>query len=108
MNAVQAAIRSGWLEPTAISDANGLICRGELYRTAFVGAGIPLYDATLYGLDWLSPGENALHIGNEFGLCAENKTVRKSKKTSRNKLTVTLKNFRCSEHTAGGRAVPVY
>ena len=108
MNAVQAAIRSGWLEPTAISDANGLICRGELYRTAFVGAGIPLYDATLYGLDWLSPGENALHIGKEFGLCAENKTVRKSKKTSRNKLTVTLKNFRCSEHTAGGRAVPVY
>ena len=55
-NAVQIAIRSGWLEPTAISDANGLICRGELYRTAFAAAGIPLYDATLYGLDWLSSG----------------------------------------------------
>ena len=53
---IYTAIRSGWLEPTAISDANGLICRGELYRTAFAAAGIPLYDATLYGLDWLSSG----------------------------------------------------
>lgn len=74
-NAVQTAIGSGWLEPTAISDANGLICRGELYRTAFAAAGIPLYDATLYGSDWLSPGENALRIGKELGLCAENKTA---------------------------------
>ncbi len=74
-NAVQIAIRSGWLEPTAISDANGLICRGELYRTAFAAAGIPLYDATLYGLDWLSSGENALRVGKELGLCAENKTA---------------------------------
>ena len=74
-NALQTAIRSSWLEPTAISDANGLICRGELYRTAFAAAGIPLYDATLYGLDWLSPGENALRVGKELGLCAENKTA---------------------------------
>ena len=74
-NAVQIAIRSGWLEPTAISDANGLICRGELYRTAFAAAGIPLYDATLYGLDWLSPSENTLRVGKELGLCAENKTA---------------------------------
>ena len=74
-NAVQIAIRSGWLEPTAISDANGSICRGELYRTAFAAAGIPLYDATLYGLDWLSSGENALRVGKELGLCAENKTA---------------------------------
>ena len=66
-NAIQTAIRSSWLEPTAISDANGLICRGELYRTAFAAAGIPLYDATLYGLDWLSPGENALRVGKELG-----------------------------------------
>ena len=74
-NAVQIAIRSGWLEPTAISDANGLICRGELYRTVFAAAGIPLYDATLYSLDWLSPGENALRVGKKLGLCAENKTA---------------------------------
>lgn len=74
-NAVQIAIRSGWLEPTAISDANGLICRGELYRTAFSATGIPLYDATLYGIDWLSSGENALRVGKELGLCAENKTA---------------------------------
>ena len=74
-NAVQIAIRSGWLEPTAISDAIGLICRGELYRTAFSAAGIPLYDATLYGLDWLSSGENALRVVKELGLCAENKTA---------------------------------
>ena len=74
-NAVQIAVRSGWLDPTAVGDENGFICRGELYRTTFAAAGIPLYDATLYGLDWLSPGENALRIGKERGLCAENKTA---------------------------------
>lgn len=74
-NAVQAAVRSSWLDPTAVGDENGFICRGELYRTAFAAVGIPLYDATLYGLDWLSPGENALRIGKELGLCAENKTA---------------------------------
>mgnify|MGYP002534915324 FL=1 len=74
-NAVQIAVRSGWLDPTVVGDENGFICRGELYRTTFAAAGIPLYDATLYGLDWLSPGENALRIGKELGLCAENKTA---------------------------------
>ena len=74
-NAVQTAVRSGWLDPTVVGDENGFICRGELYRTTFAAAGIPLYDATLYGLDWLSPGENALRIGKELGLCAENKTA---------------------------------
>ena len=74
-NTVQIAVRSGWLDPTAVEDENGFICRGELYRTAFAAAGIPLYDATLYGSDWLSPGENALRIGKELGLCAENKTA---------------------------------
>ena len=72
-NAVQTVIRSGWLDSNAVGDENGFICRGELYRTAFAAAGILLYDATLYGLDWLSPGENALRVGKELGLCAENK-----------------------------------
>ena len=74
-NAVQNAVRSGWLDPTAIGDENGFICRSELYRTAFAAVGIPLYDATLYGLDWLSFGENALRVGEELGLCSENKTA---------------------------------
>ena len=74
-NAVQEAVRNGWLDPTAVWDKNGVICRGELYRTAFAAAGIPLYDATLYGLEWLSPGENALRVVKELGLCAENKTA---------------------------------
>ena len=74
-NVVQTAVRSGWLDPNAVGNENGFICRGELYRTAFAAAGIPLYDATLYSLDWLSPGENALRIGKELGLCAENKTA---------------------------------
>ena len=74
-NAVQEAVRNGWLDATAIGDKNGVICRGELYRTVFAAAGIPLYDATLYGLDWLSPSENALRVGKELGLCAENKTA---------------------------------
>ena len=72
-NAVQIAVRSGWLDPTAVWDKNGFICRGELYRTVFAAAGIPLYDATLYSLDWLSPGENALRVGKKIGLCAQNK-----------------------------------
>ena len=74
-NAVHAAVSNGWLDATAVGDKNGFICRGELYRTAFAAAGILLYDATLYGLDWLSPSENALRIGKELGLCAENKTA---------------------------------
>lgn len=74
-NAVQTVIRSGWMEPTAISDENGFICRGELYRTGFAAAGIQLYDTTLYGLDWLSTSENALRVGKELGLCAKNKTA---------------------------------
>ena len=74
-NAVQIAVYSSWLDPTAVWDKNGFICRGELYRTAFAAAGIPLYDATLYGLDWLSPSENTLRVGKELGLCAENKTA---------------------------------
>ena len=74
-NAVQIAVYSSWLDPTAVGDENGFICRGELYRTAFAAAGIPLYDATLYSLDWLSPGENALRVGKKLGLCAENKTA---------------------------------
>ena len=74
-DAVQIAARSGWLDPTAVGDENGFICRGELYQTAFAAVGIPLYDATLYGLDWLSPGENALRVGKELELCAENKTT---------------------------------
>ena len=36
---------------------------------------ISLYDATLYGLDWLSDGENALRVGKAFGLCAANQTA---------------------------------
>ena len=74
-NAVQEAVRNGWLDATAIGDKNGVICRGELYRTVFAAAGIPLYDATLYGLDWLSLSKNALRVGKELGLCAENKTA---------------------------------
>ena len=74
-NAVQIAVHSSWLDPTAVGDENGFICRGELYRTVFAAAGIPLYDATLYGLDWLSPSENTLRVGKELGLCAENKTA---------------------------------
>ena len=75
-NAVQIAVRSGWLDPTAVWDKNGFICCGELYRTAFAAAGIPIYDATLYGLDWHSPGENALRVGKVLGLSAETRPRR--------------------------------
>ena len=74
-NAVQTAARKAWMQPTAIGDETGFICRGELYLSAFAAMKIPLYDATLYGLDWLSDSENALRVGKAFGLCAENKTA---------------------------------
>ena len=74
-NAVQTAVRSAWLQPTAIGDENGFLCRGELYVSAFAAAGVPLYDATLYGLDWLPDSENALRIGKAFRLCLESKTA---------------------------------
>ena len=74
-NAVQAAVRSSWLDPTAVGDETGFICRGELYLSAFAAMKIPLYDATLYGLDWLSDSENALRVGKAFELCAANQTA---------------------------------
>ena len=74
-NAVQTAVRKAWLQPTAFGDESGFICRGELYLSAFAAMKIPLYDATLYGLDWLSDSENALRVGKTLGLCAENKTT---------------------------------
>ena len=74
-SAVQTAVRKARLQPTAIGDETGFICRGELFLSAFAAMKIPLYDATLYGLDWLSDSENALRVGKAFGLCAENKTA---------------------------------
>ena len=74
-DAVQTAVRKAWLQPTAIGDENGFVCRGELYLSVFAAMKIPLYDATLYGLDWLPDSENALRVGKAFGLCAENKTA---------------------------------
>ena len=47
-NAVQTAVRKARLQPTAIGDETGFICRGELFLSAFAAMKIPLYDATLY------------------------------------------------------------
>ena len=74
-NAVQTAVRKAWLQPTAIGAESSFICRGELFLSAFAAMKIPLYDATLYGLGWLSDSENAMRVGKAFGLCAENKTA---------------------------------
>ena len=74
-NAVQTAVRKAWLQPTAIGAESSFICRGELFLSAFAAMKIPLYDATLYGLGWLSNSENAMRVGKAFGLCAENKTA---------------------------------
>ena len=54
-NAVQIAIRSGWLEPTAISDAMVLSAAANSIGLLSRQPESRLYDATLYGLDWLSP-----------------------------------------------------
>ena len=74
-NAVQTAVRKARMQPTAHEDETAFICRGELFLSSFAAMKIPLYDATLYGLDWLSDSENALRVGKALGLCAGNKTA---------------------------------
>lgn len=72
-DALQEACQKQWLSPTAVSDPDMRVTRGELYLSAFKAAGVPLYDATLYGLSKLPHGKNALRIGKELGLCDDDK-----------------------------------
>ena len=45
------------------------------FRRVFTAAGMPLYGAALYDLDWRFSSENAFRVGKAVRLCIENKTV---------------------------------
>lgn len=70
---IQRCYQNGWLGVSAAVSPDGTLCRGELLLSAFRAAGLPVYDASLYGYEeaGMSPQENAVRIGKELGLCPE-------------------------------------
>lgn len=67
---VTEAYRRGWLPVNAVIAPGTCLCRGALYQSAFVAAGIPVYDYSLYpDGEMLSIYDNCLRIGAELGLC---------------------------------------
>ena len=70
---IQRCYQNGWLGVSAAISPDGTLCRGELLLSAFHAAGLPVYDASLYGYEetGMSPQENAVRIGKELGLCPE-------------------------------------
>ena len=70
---IQRCYQNGWLGVSAAVSPDGTLCRGELLLSAFRAAGLPVYDASLYGYEeaGMSPQENAVRIGEELGLCPE-------------------------------------
>ena len=70
---IQRCYQNGWLGVSAAISPDGTLCRGELLLSAFRAAGLPVYDASLYGYEetGMSPQENAVRIGKELGLCPE-------------------------------------
>lgn len=70
---IQRCYQNGWLGVSAAISPDRTLCRGELLLSAFRAAGLPVYDASLYGYEetGMSPQENAVRIGEELGLCPE-------------------------------------
>ena len=70
---IQRCYQNGWLGVSAAISPDGTLCRGELLLSAFHAAGLPVYNASLYGYEGgrMSPQENAVRIGKELGLCPE-------------------------------------
>ncbi|WP_419035241.1 S-layer homology domain-containing protein [Dysosmobacter sp.] len=66
---IQRCYQNGWLGVSSVISPDELLCRGELLLSAFHAAGLPVYDASLYGGERMTPQENALRLGGEFGLC---------------------------------------
>ena len=67
---VTEAYRRGWLPVTAVIAPDTRLCRGALYRSAFIAAGLQIYDSALYPDGTaLSLYENCLRVGAELGLC---------------------------------------
>ena len=55
---IQRCYQNGWLGVSAAISPDGTLCRGELLLSAFHAAGLPVYNASLYGYE-------------ELGLCPE-------------------------------------
>lgn len=66
---IQRCYQNGWLGVSSAASPDGTLCRGELLLSAFHAAGLPVYDASLYGGARMTPQENALRLGLELGLC---------------------------------------
>ena len=68
-NSVAAACRKGWLSEGDVRTPDTKLCRGALYESAFVAAGIPVYDASLYGDgEWPSAYGGIMRAGQELKL----------------------------------------
>lgn len=66
---IQRCYQNGWMGVSSVISPDELLCRGALLLSAFHAAGLPVYDASLYGGERMTPQENALRLGGEFGLC---------------------------------------
>ena len=69
-SATEQACQKSWLNMTALSTTDTRMCRGALYESALVAAGVSVYDSVLYeGVTNLSAYDNYLHVGCELQLC---------------------------------------
>ncbi|WP_317347797.1 S-layer homology domain-containing protein [Pusillibacter faecalis] len=66
---IQRCYQNGWLGVSSAASPDETLCRGELLLSAFRAAGLPVYEASLYGGARMTPQENALRLGGELGLC---------------------------------------
>lgn len=48
---IQRCYQNGWLGVSAAISPDGTLCRGELLLSAFHAAGLPVYNASLYGYE---------------------------------------------------------
>lgn len=70
---LREAYRYGWLPAAVVKEPDAPLCRGALYQSVFVAAGLPVFDYALYpGGRVLSDDENCIRVGAELGLCPEN------------------------------------
>ena len=75
-SATEQACQKEWLNVTALSATDTMMCRGALYESALDAAGVPVYDSLLYeGGTNLSAYDNYLRVGCELQLCPVDATA---------------------------------
>lgn len=71
-NCLAKAYHNGWFSTCAVMAPDSLVCRGELYQSAFAASGVQVYDFVLYPNGKpLSDYENGMRVGAELGICEE-------------------------------------